>query len=95
MDLKQELDNIKEIMKSNSETVVEKTNIYLTPAERQVLDLLCQGCSNKEIAEKRGVNIMGVTRMIQKLYKLTETETRTELMRWAYRTGYVKSPNKR
>ena len=89
VDLKQEMANIKEIMKRNADTVVQKTNVYLTLVEREVLEMLCKGYTSKEIATERGVNVMGVTRVIQKLYKVTETETRTELVRWAYRTGYV------
>jgi DNA-binding NarL/FixJ family response regulator len=89
VDLKQEMAGIKEIMKKNADRVVQKTNVYLTLMEREVLELLCQGYTNKEIAEERGVNIMGVHKVIQKLYKVTETETRTQLVRWAMKTGYV------
>ncbi|CAB9520418.1 Transcriptional regulatory protein WalR [Seminavis robusta] len=89
IDLKQEMSSIKEIMKRNGERVVQKTNVYLTPVEREVLDLLCRGYNNKEIAEERGVNVIGVNRTIQKLYKVSETQTRTELVRWALKTGYI------
>lgn len=89
MDLKQEMATIKEIMKMNGEKVVQKTYVYLTLVEREVLDLLCEGYTNKEIASKREVNSIGVNRMVQKLYKVTQTETRTELVRWALKTGYV------
>lgn len=89
IDLKQEMASIKEIMKKNAGGVVKRTNVYLTLVEREVLDLLCNGYTNKEIAEERGVSIIGVNRMIQKLYTVTETETRTELVRWAMKTGYV------
>ena len=89
IDLKQEMASIKEIMKQNSNRVVQKTNVYLTLMEREVLELLCKGYTNQEIADKRGVNIMGVNRVIQKLYTTTGTETRTQLVRWAMKTGYV------
>ena len=89
VDLKQEMNNIKEIMKRNAETVVQKTNVYLTMVEREVLEMICKGYTNKEIATERGVNVMGVTRVVQKLYDVTKTETRTELVRWAFKTGYV------
>ena len=89
VDLQQEMMSIKEIMQRNANTVVQQTNVYLTMAEREVLELICQGYTNQEIATARKVSVMGVTRVIQKLYDVTRTETRTELMRWAYRTGYV------
>jgi DNA-binding NarL/FixJ family response regulator len=73
----------------NQMHVVKKTNIYLTDAEREVLELLCKGYTNGEIAEERGVNVIGVNRMIQKIYFETKTRTRTELVRWAITSGYV------
>ena len=89
LDLKQEMASIKDIMRRNGEKVVQKTNVYLTLVEREVLQLLCKGYTNQEIAKERGVNITGVNRTIQKLYKVTDTDTRTELVRWAFKTGYV------
>lgn len=89
VDMKQEMTDIKEIMKRNAETVVQKTSVYLTLVEREVLGMVCEGFTNKEIASERGVNVMTVIRVVQKLYIETETETRTELVRWAYKTGYV------
>jgi len=88
-DMKQELADIKHLMKQNSAKLVKKTDVYLTPVEREVLTLLSQGYSNPEIAEERGVSLAGVTRTIQKLYKTTGTKTRTELVRWAIETGYI------
>lgn len=89
VDLKQEMASIKEIMRQNGEKVVQKTDVYLTLVEREALDLLCKGYSNKEIAEERGVSLIGVNKMIQKLYRVTQTETRTQLVRWAMKTGYI------
>lgn len=89
LDLKQDMENIKQIMRKNGASVVKKTNIYLTDAERDVLELLCKGYTNGEIAEERGVNVIGVNRMIQKIYLETKTRTRTELVRWAITSGYV------
>lgn len=89
MDLKQEMADIKAIMKRNSDKVVQRTDVYLTLAEREVLELVCKGLTNKEVAAQRGRSLLGVNRMIQKLYKQTQTETRTELVRWAIKTGHV------
>lgn len=89
MDLKEDIDKIKQIMKRNSGTVVKRTDIYLTDMERDILELLCKGYTNGEIADERGVSIIGINRVIQKLYSKTETRNRTELVRWAITTGYV------
>jgi DNA-binding NarL/FixJ family response regulator len=89
LDLKEEMSNIKELMKQNGKNVVKKTTVYLTPTERKVLGYLSQGYTNAEIADARGVNVQGVIRMIQKMYSETGTRNRTELVRWAMQTGYV------
>jgi len=89
VDLKQEMAEIKQIMQRNADRVVKKTNVYLTPREREVLELLSKGYTNAEIAAERGVSVDGVVRTVQKLYAVTETRTRTELLRWAIETGYV------
>lgn len=89
MDLKEDMEKIKQIMKRNSATVVKKTDIFLTDTERDVLELLCKGFTNSEIADERSVSILGINRVIQKLYSKTTTRNRTELVRWAITTGYV------
>jgi DNA-binding NarL/FixJ family response regulator len=89
MDLKQDMENIKQTMRRTSANMVKKTDVYLTNVERDVLELICKGYTNAEIAEERGVGIIGINRMIQKLYLETQTRTRTELVRWAITTGYV------
>ena len=89
LDLKQELETIKHIMRQNGANVVKKTDVYLTDSEREVLELLCKGYTNGEIAEERGVSVITINRMIHKIYQETQTRTRTELVRWAIMTGYV------
>lgn len=89
VDLKADMTNIKQLLRKNGSAVVKATDVYLTPAEREVLELLCKGYTNGEIAEERGVSVIGVNRLIQRLYLTTQTSTRTELVRWAIETGYV------
>ena len=89
MDLKDDMETIKQMMKRNSAKVVKKTTIYLTDMERDVLELLCQGFTNAEIAEERHVSVLGINRVIQNIYTKTETRNRTELVRWAITTGYI------
>ena len=89
VDLKQDMASIKELLKQNGADLVKKTDVYLTPTEREVLDLLCKGFTNQEIATERAVSLSGVIRVMQTLYSKTGTQTRTELVRWAIQTGYV------
>jgi len=89
VDLKAEMSNIKDILRKNGEKVVRSTDVFLTPAEREVLELLSKGYSNGEIAKEREVGVIGINRTISNLYLKTATRTRTELVRWAIQTGYV------
>jgi DNA-binding response OmpR family regulator len=89
MELKDEISRIKQLMKKNSDNVVKKTDVYLTLAEREVLDLISKGYSNAEIATKRGTGVPQVKKIVTKLYKESMTKTRTQLVRWAIETGYV------
>jgi DNA-binding NarL/FixJ family response regulator len=89
MELKEELRDIKELMKQNSDHVVKKTNVFLTLAEREVLALLAKGFTNSEIAEERGTGSPQVAKAITMLYVKSGVETRTQLVRWAIQTGYV------
>ena len=89
VDLKSEMTNIKEILRKNGQKVVKATDVHLTPAEREVLNLLCKGFTNGEIAQERGVSVIGINRTISNLYLKTKTRTRTELVRWAIKTGQV------
>ena len=87
--LKQEMETIKNVMKQNTETTFKQTNVYLTPTERDVLELVCQGLTSKEIAQERGVSNDRIVKIIQKLFLETQTKKRTELVRWAFDTGYA------
>lgn len=89
IDLKDDMADIKYLLKRNANFVVKETDVYLTPTEREVLELLCKGFSNIEIAQARNVSKIGVNRYIQKLYSKTDTRTRTELVRWAIKTGQI------
>ena len=89
LDLQQEIANVKVLLQQNIQSTVQSTNVYLTPAAREILDLLCQGYSNAEIAQVRNTTKAYVTKVLKRIYDDTGTETRTELLRWAIQTGYV------
>ncbi|KAI2511844.1 cheY-homologous receiver domain [Fragilaria crotonensis] len=88
-DLQEEMANIKQILKINGSNLVQKTDVYLTLGEREVLEVVCDGLSNIDIAKKRGVTSERVGGILQQLYFKTDTRSRTELVRWALKTGYV------
>mmetsp|Transcript_4955 Transcript_4955/g.7155 ORF Transcript_4955/g.7155 Transcript_4955/m.7155 type:complete len:305 (+) Transcript_4955:54-968(+) len=89
VEVAEELQNIKQILKINAVKVVQKTDVYLTPTQREVLDFVCEGKRNKEIAIEKGITHERIKSIMQELYFQTETTTRTELVRWALKTGYV------
>jgi DNA-binding NarL/FixJ family response regulator len=88
--LKHQLEEIKVIMERNAANTVQKTNVVLTDNEMETLRMLCDGCTYVEIAQDRGVSVNSVNRTVQKLYEMTETKTRTELVKWAVQVGYIK-----
>jgi DNA-binding NarL/FixJ family response regulator len=69
---------------------VEATNVFLAPDERQVLDYLCQGLPNKEIAAASFLSTRRVEQLLTSLYRKTDVSNRTELVRWAVRTGTIR-----
>jgi DNA-binding response OmpR family regulator len=87
--LKQQLDEIKEIMERNAASTVQKTNIVLTDNERKVLQMICDGLTYSEVAKACDMNVKAVNRFVQKLHAQTETKTKTELVKWAMQVGYV------
>jgi DNA-binding NarL/FixJ family response regulator len=88
-ELKQNMEDIKLLMKQNAQDLVKDTDVYLTLAERQVLELLCKGYTNAEIAAEKGISVKSVPSTITRLYQKTNTFTRTALVRWALQTGYI------
>jgi DNA-binding NarL/FixJ family response regulator len=88
-DMQRELAEIKAVLQQNAASTVLKTSVFLTPAEREVIQLLGRGYTNAEIASVRGVAVDRIVRILQKLYASTGTKSRTELVRWAIKTGYV------
>lgn len=101
-EVQQELAAIKELLQPNVETKDTTTTarrnndddassapVYLTPAEKQVLDLLSQGLTNAEIATARSISTSRVSVVLQQLYRKTSTRNRTDLVRWALQHGYV------
>lgn len=89
LELKEDITKIKEIMKRNTGSVVKQTDVFLTNRERDILERLCQGFTNAEIAEERKTSLFDINRSVQKLRQKTSCRNKTELVRWAISTGYV------
>jgi DNA-binding NarL/FixJ family response regulator len=93
-DLKKDLDEIKYLLLENGgggvgKGFVEKTDVFLAPDEREVLELLCQGLITKEIADKAYLSTRRVEQLLTRMFRKTGVKNRTELVRWALSTGNV------
>ena len=62
-------------------------HIDLTPRERSVLELVAQGLMNKEIARQLDTSVRNVEKYVSRLFSKTDTNSRTELVRYALENG--------
>lgn len=93
-DLQMDLKEIKHLLLEQGGTGVgngwvEQTNVFLAPDERRVLELLCQGLYNQEIADKVDLSKSRIESIISSMLRKTNLENRTQLVRWAVSTGNV------
>lgn len=86
--IKSDLAVIKDILREREKFFLKAAEVNVTPMEKEVLGLLCDGLSNNEIAAVRGIGKGGVKRAVSNLFLKTQTKTRTELVRWAMQRGY-------
>lgn len=94
-DLKRDLDEIKYLLLEKGgggvgNGWVEQTDIFLAPDERQILELLCEGLMTKEIAAKTSLSTRRVEQLLTRMFRKTGVKNRTELVRWAIKTGNVR-----
>lgn len=61
-----------------------------SPRQQEVLELLSQGCSNQEIADKMGIELPTVKTHIINLMDFTTTFNRAHLIATAFRQGWLK-----
>lgn len=93
-DLKRDLDEIKYLLLEKGgggvgNGFVEKTNVFLAQDELQVLQLLCEGLTTKEIASRTYLSTRRVEQLLTRMFRKAGVKNRTELVRWAVKTGYV------
>jgi DNA-binding NarL/FixJ family response regulator len=67
----------------------DKELVVLTQDELKVLELLCRGYMNREIATDLGYSIAWVEKHLTDLYRKTGQSNRTTLVRWAIANQYV------
>lgn len=68
---------------------VEETNVFLAPDERRVLEFLCEGMFNQEIADHMDLSRSRIESIITSMLRKTKLSTRTQLVRWAVSTGNI------
>jgi DNA-binding NarL/FixJ family response regulator len=93
-DLQQDLEEIKILLLEHGgigvgNGWVEETNVFLAPDERQVLELLCLGLLNQEIADEVQLSKSRVESIITSMLRKTKLDNRTQLVRWALSTGNI------
>ena len=66
------------------------TTIDFTPREKSVLELVAQGLMNKEIARQLETSVRNVEKYVSRLFSKTDTNSRTELVRYALENGLTK-----
>ncbi|PZD73050.1 Transcriptional regulatory protein SrrA [Acaryochloris thomasi RCC1774] len=64
--------------------------IDFTPREQSVLDLVAEGLMNKEIARRLETSVRNVEKYVSRLFNKTDTNSRTELVRFALENGLTK-----
>jgi DNA-binding CsgD family transcriptional regulator len=84
-DLRQDLDEIKYLLLEKDsggmgDKWVEVTSVFLTAAEKQVLELLCQGLATKEIAVASYLSTRQVEQLLMTMFRITDVSNQAELV---------------
>jgi DNA-binding NarL/FixJ family response regulator len=69
---------------------LERSPLRLTRREQEILNLLMEGCSNKEIASRLGVKDQTVKNQLSALFHKAGVCSRLELVLFAQRNGLRK-----
>ena len=89
-EIAQEIKGLKEQLgqqKTHLTVIPPSIKIDLTPREKSVLDLVAEGLMNKEIAARLNTSVRNVEKYVSRLFGKTETNSRTELVRFALKHG--------
>lgn len=100
-DLRKDMNEIKKLVmektrntgdnidRSAGGTAICWNDVFLTTDERQVLELLCKGLTNKEISKEMKLSQRRIEQFLTSMYRKTNAINRTELLRWAISTGNI------
>lgn len=66
------------------------SDVFLTTDEREVLQLLSKGLTNKDIAKEMNLSQRRIEQFLTSMFRKTNAINRTELLRWAIATRNVK-----
>lgn len=69
---------------------LDEQQVFLAPDERKILELLCEGLMNKEIADKLYLSKRRVEQLLTAMFRKIKVKNRTELVRWAITSGTVR-----
>jgi DNA-binding NarL/FixJ family response regulator len=90
-EIRQEIKELKEQLghagNSHLQVTPSPHKIDLTPREQSILELVAQGLMNKEIAVRLNTSVRNVEKYVSRLFTKTETNSRTELVRFALKHG--------
>jgi len=62
----------------------------LTPREREVVDLVCEGLRNKEITDRLHISLATISHHLTSIYRKLEVSDRTSLVVYAFKRRMVK-----
>jgi two-component system, NarL family, nitrate/nitrite response regulator NarL len=62
----------------------------LTPREREVIDLVCEGLRNKEITDRLHISLATISHHLTSIYRKLEVNDRTSLVVYAFKRRMVK-----
>lgn len=64
-----------------------KDESQLTEREIKILQLLADGCSNKQIAKELGISIRTVKFHTNNIYSKLDVDSRSQAIAWAWKNG--------
>ncbi|NJN24172.1 MAG: response regulator transcription factor [Acaryochloridaceae cyanobacterium RL_2_7] len=91
-ELANQVAEIRAILQNQPHLSLKKSDVDIdfTPREQSVLELVSQGLMNKEIASQLETSVRNVEKYVSRLFTKTETNSRTELVRFALEHGLAK-----
>lgn len=75
---------------ASDNTALHWSDVFLTTDEREVLQLLSKGLTNKDIAKEMNLSQRRIEQFLTSMFRKTNAINRTELLRWAIATRNVK-----